>query len=63
MFGKAKTPYGLFSVFFLLGSAIGATVALLFAPMSGKKMQKQIKEVLDDGVGNVQSMVKRVVNA
>ncbi|MGZ5433233.1 MAG: YtxH domain-containing protein, partial [Thermoanaerobaculia bacterium] len=61
--GKAKTPYTAFSLFFLVGSVIGATVALFFAPTTGRKLQKQFKSVLDDGVENVQSMVKRVVNA
>ena len=63
MFGKPKTPYASFSIFFLVGGVIGAAIALLYAPTTGRKLQKQIKEVWDDQLDNVQGVVKRVVNA
>ncbi|HVS31668.1 MAG TPA: YtxH domain-containing protein [Thermoanaerobaculia bacterium] len=49
MFGR-KTPYGFYSLFFFIGTALGAAVALLFAPTTGRKLQKQIKEVIEDKV-------------
>lgn len=62
MFGR-KHHFGLYSLFFLLGGLIGASIALLFAPMPGKKLQRELKEVLDDQVENVQAVVRKVVNA
>ena len=63
MFGKAKPPYGTYSLFFLVGTVIGATAGLFLAPTTGRKLQKQFKEVVEDGMENVQSVMKRVVNA
>ncbi len=62
MFGR-KRNYWAYSLFLLLGGVIGASVALLFAPMPGRKLQKQLKDVIDDQVENVQSAVRKVVNA
>ena len=59
MFEK-KNNLGKYALFFFIGGAIGAGLALLFAPMTGRKMQKQLKEVLDDQVENVQSVVENV---
>ena len=58
-----KTPYGKYTLFFTLGCAAGAFVALLYAPAKGVKFQKQVKEVLNDQIDNVQHVVKKVVNA
>ena len=64
MFGfERKTPFGFYSLFFVVGGLIGAGVALLFAPMPGRKLQKQLRDAIEDGVDNVQTMVKKVVTA
>jgi gas vesicle protein len=63
MFGKKKTPFGLYSLFFFIGSLVGAGLALLYAPTTGRKLQKQLKDVIEDKVENVQAAMKRVVNA
>ncbi len=62
MFAR-KTPFGFYSLYFILGAAIGGAVALLFAPTTGRKLQKQLKDVIDDQVENVQKYVKKTVNA
>ena len=62
MFGR-KPNYWMYSLFLLLGGVIGAGVALLFAPMPGRKLQKQLKDVIDEQVENVQTVVRKVVNA
>ncbi len=62
MFGR-KNRFWAYSFFLLAGGAIGAGVALLFAPMTGRKLQKQLKNVIDDQVENVQTAVRKVVNA
>ena len=54
---QRKTPFGFYSLFFVIGSVVGAAVALLFAPTTGRKLQKQIKEVIEDKV----EVVKRAV--
>lgn len=62
MFEK-KFPFGKIALAFAVGAIAGAATALLFAPMKGKKLQKQIKEVYDDQFDNVEKIVKKVVNA
>ncbi|MEK6374918.1 MAG: YtxH domain-containing protein [Acidobacteriota bacterium] len=55
---------------FAFGAFAGAAVALLFAPMTGKKMQKKVadvtekvRDVVEDSVDNVQSVLRKVANA
>ena len=60
---KSKYPYGKVAVAFVLGAITGAATALLLAPMTGKKLQKQLKAVASDQVDNVEKIVKKVVNA
>ena len=69
MFTK-KSSFGSFALTFVLGAIAGAAVALLYAPMTGKKMQKKVANVTDkvrdaveDSVGNVQSVLRKVANA
>jgi gas vesicle protein len=57
-------------VTFGLGAAVGAAVALLYAPMSGKRMQRKladatekVRDVVEDSVDNVQSVLRKVANA
>ena len=45
---------------FVAGFLAGAAVVLFATP---KKLQKQIKEVVEDQVDNVEKIVKKVVNA
>ena len=49
------------TLFFVLGAATGAAVALLFAPTTGKKLQKQLKSVVDDQVENIEKVIRKVV--
>lgn len=64
---KEKFPLGKVTVGFALGALSGAVLALLYAPMTGRKMQKKIAGVTDevmekveDGVSQVQSTVRRL---
>lgn len=69
MFTK-KSSFGSFALTFVLGTIAGAAVALLYAPMTGKRMQKKVANVTDkvrdaveDSVGNVQNVLRKVANA
>ena len=62
MFEK-KYPWGKVAFAFVIGAVAGAATALLFTPMTGKKMQKQLKDVVEDQYDNVEKIVKKVVNA
>lgn len=61
MFKKKTNVTGL--LFTFVGGVIaGAAVALLFAPMTGKKMQKKVSNVADkvvDKVDDLQDKVRR----
>lgn len=61
MFGieRKRNRFGLYTTMFVLGAVAGAAVALLYAPMSGRKLQKQLRDVIDDKVDNVQSAVRK----
>jgi gas vesicle protein len=62
---------------FALGVVTGAAVALLYAPMTGRKMQKKVGDVTDkvidatdkvldkmeEKVENMQHFVKKIANA
>ena len=60
---KAKFPWKQVAVATVVGIALGAASALLFAPMTGKKMQKQLKSSFDDGIQGAEKLMKKVVNA
>ena len=64
MFTKKTNYTGL--IFTFLGGAIaGAAIALLYAPMTGKKMQKKVADVADkvvDKVEDLQDQVRRFAN-
>jgi gas vesicle protein len=65
-----KSSFSRFAFSFILGTLTGAAVALLYAPMTGKKMQKKfadatekVKDVVEDSVDNVQNVLRKVANA
>lgn len=58
-----KFPYGKVAIAFVVGAVAGAATALLLAPMTGKKMQKKVTNIVEDQFDNVEKMVKKVVNA
>ncbi|HEY6843121.1 MAG TPA: YtxH domain-containing protein [Thermoanaerobaculia bacterium] len=65
---KQKVPLGKVAAGFGLGALTGAVVALLFAPQSGRKLQKKIAGVTEDlidkveeKVDDVQATVRRIV--
>jgi gas vesicle protein len=60
MFGRREPTFNIYSVLtFIIGVLAGAAVALLYAPTTGRKLQRQLKDVLDDQVENVQDAVKK----
>lgn len=71
MFNKRnRSTFLSFAVTFTLGAAFGATVALLYAPMTGRKMQRKVadvtgkvRNVVEDSVDNVQNVLRKVANA
>ena len=51
MFFKKESPVAKFGKFFFTfaaGAAVGAAAGLLFAPKTGKKLQKELKEGFED---------------
>jgi len=51
MFFKKKSPvaqFGKFFFTFVAGVAAGAAAGLLFAPQTGKKLQKELKSGFED---------------
>ena len=67
---KQKFPVGKVAAGFGIGAVAGAVVALLFAPLTGKKMQKRIAVVtdnilskVDETVDDVQASVRRIAKA
>jgi len=68
MFSRTrKFPFGKVAVGFAIGAVSGAVLALLFAPQSGKKLQKKIVDVtenlidkVEEKVDGVQASVRRI---
>jgi len=67
---KQKFPLAKVGAAFAFGALSGAVLALLYAPMTGKKMQKKIASVTDnvlekveDGVETVQATVRSISRA
>lgn len=54
---EEKTSFGTFLIGFLSGAAIGAGIALLFAPQSGKETRDKIKDVADDVKDKISDLV------
>jgi gas vesicle protein len=69
MFNKTSS-FKSFAYTFVLGALTGAAVALFYAPMTGKKMQRKVadvtdkvRDVVEDSVDNVQTILRKVANA
>ena len=54
---KQKFPIGKVAVWFGVGAAAGAALALLFAPQTGKKLQRKIADVTDNLIDKVEDKV------
>jgi gas vesicle protein len=59
-----------YALTFAFGAFAGAAVALIFAPMTGKRMQQKVanvtgkvKDVVEDSIDNVQNVLRKVANA
>lgn len=59
-----------FALTFALGAIAGAAVALLYAPMTGRKLQRKVADITDrvfdvveDSVDTVQNVLRKVANA
>jgi len=68
--GKQKFPFGKVAVGFGIGAISGAVLALLYAPVSGKKLQKKIAGVtenlidqVEEKFDDVQASVRRISKA
>jgi gas vesicle protein len=67
---KQKFPFGKVAAGFGIGALAGAIVALLYAPTTGKKMQKKLANVtgdllekVEDKVEDVQATVRKIARA
>lgn len=49
------TSAGTVFLSFLAGAAVGAGLALLFAPKTGKELREKIGELTDDAVGKIKT--------
>ena len=71
MFNKnSRGRFRSFAWTFVAGAAGGAAVALLYAPMTGRKMQRKVvdatekvKDIVEGSVDNVQNILRKVANA
>jgi len=54
---EEKSSFGTFLIGFLSGAAIGAGIALLFAPQSGKETREKIKDVAEDVKDKISDLV------
>ncbi len=66
MFDRKKNSSLTFVWFFVSGAVTGAAVALLFAPMTGKKMQKRLTDATEKVMTRVEDLgtaVRRAANA
>ena len=65
MFGS-KGTFRQYLFTFGAGLAAGAILGLLYAPISGKRMQKKVSDVADqviDKVDELQQKVRKIANA
>lgn len=57
---KQKFPTGKVAIGFGIGAFSGAVLALLYTPLTGKKMQKKIAGVTETLIGKVEEKVDDV---
>jgi len=65
MFGK-KPAFKKYAFTFLGGVIAGAVIGLLYAPVTGKKLQKKVAGVTEqviDKVDELQQTVRKIANA
>jgi gas vesicle protein len=65
MFDRKKS-FAKFAWVFAVGAVAGAAAALLYAPMTGRKMQKKVSDITEkviDKVDDFKGAVKRVASA
>ena len=67
---KQKFPAGKVAIAFGIGAISGAVLALLYAPLTGKKLQKKVADVtenlldkVEETVDDAQKTVRRIVRA
>jgi gas vesicle protein len=67
---KQKFPLGKVAIGFGAGAVAGASLALLYTPLTGKKMQKKVADVtekvidkVEETVNEVQATVRRLAQA
>jgi gas vesicle protein len=67
---KQKYPVGKVAIAFGIGALSGAVLALLYAPLTGKKLQKKVADVtenlidrVEETVEDAQKTVRRIVRA
>ncbi|MDQ6801464.1 MAG: YtxH domain-containing protein [Acidobacteriota bacterium] len=66
MFGRSRGTFRNYAFTFGFGVVAGAILGLLYAPITGKKMQKRVGEVTDqviDRVDELQQKVRKIANA
>ena len=57
---KQKFPAAKVAVAFGIGALAGSVLALLFAPTTGKKMQKKVANVTEDLIEKVEEKIEDV---
>lgn len=65
MFDRKKS-FSNFAWVFVVGAVAGVAAALLYAPMTGRKMQKKVSDITEkviDKVEDFKGAVKRVATA
>ena len=67
---KQKFPAGKVAIAFGIGALSGAVLALLYTPLSGRKLQKKVADVtenlldkVEETVEDAQKTVRRIVRA
>jgi gas vesicle protein len=62
MFDRKKSLSN-FAWVFAVGAVAGAAAALLYAPMTGRKMQKKVSDITERVIDKVDDFKKRVATA
>jgi len=67
---KQKFPVGKVAIAFGIGALSGAVLALLYTPLSGKKLQRKVADVtenlldkVEETVDDAEKTVRRIVRA